>query len=200
MIASVGVKRDLDLPCDPSACQFVSEERERFEVLLEEVRGQFGVVADGHRSLNEKFDRLEGKVDLLAEDMSLVKMDVNVLKVRVGKIEHHLGLNGTGPTPRRKPTRVVAMNTSPKRSTTPSTSDSTGQGEQGAGPQSSGQEKQFSKESQEPSPQVGAHGHSLGQVMQLSSQSHIPLPQTGGQSAGQLQLSSTKGSHVPLPQ
>jgi hypothetical protein len=83
----------------------VSEERARFEVLLEEVRSQFGVVADGHRGLNEKFDRLEGKVDRLAEDLSLVKLDVNSVKVRVGKIEHHLGMNGAGPAPRRKPTR-----------------------------------------------------------------------------------------------
>ena len=54
--------------------------------------------------------------------------------------------------------------------------------------------------SQKPSPQKEQEPHSLGQEKQSSSQSQVPLPHTGGQSVGQLQLSSTKGSHVPLPQ
>jgi predicted nuclease with TOPRIM domain len=90
----------------------VSEERLRFEVLLDETQGQFGVITDGHTALNEKFDRLEGKVDRLDTKVDGLEIKVDVLhadlttvKVRVGKIEHHLGVNGAGPAPARKSTR-----------------------------------------------------------------------------------------------
>ncbi len=89
-------------------------------MLLENIQTQVGVIADGHVALNHKFDRLERKVDGLVEDVAILKTDVAVLKTdvailktdvaalnkRVGRIEHHLGLNGT-PKPRqpRRPTR-----------------------------------------------------------------------------------------------
>jgi hypothetical protein len=70
------------------------EERARFEVLLENIQTQVGVIAEGNVTLNHKFDRLERKVDGLVEDVAVLKTDVAVLTTRVGKIERHVGLNG----------------------------------------------------------------------------------------------------------
>jgi hypothetical protein len=91
-------------------------ERQRFEVILESIESKIGASADGHAALNEKFDRLEGKVDVLSDDMALVKVRVGHIETRVGKIEtrvakieHHLGngvSNGRARKPAaRKPTR-----------------------------------------------------------------------------------------------
>lgn len=100
--------------CSPSgSIGNVSDERTRFEVLLEEVRSQFGVLADGQESLRQLIDanhvEVTGKIDALATEIAVVKLDVGAvkgdvaaLKVRVGKIEHHIGMNGAAPPPAAK--------------------------------------------------------------------------------------------------
>ena len=73
-----------------------SGERTRFEVILESIENKIGVLANGHLALNDKFDRLEGKFDRLSEDVALIKF-------RVQKIEHHVGLNGVAKARTTKP-------------------------------------------------------------------------------------------------
>ena len=78
-------------------------ERARFEVILESIETKMGVLADGHLALNEKFDRLEGKVDRLSDEVALLRMDLGSVKHRVEKIEHHVGLNGVSKARTKKP-------------------------------------------------------------------------------------------------
>lgn len=67
-------------------------EKERFEVLLEEVRHELRVVAEGHGTLDQKIDRmaqelsmgqagLDQKIDLMAQALSK-KMDVGFAEAK----------------------------------------------------------------------------------------------------------------------
>ena len=69
-----------------------SSEQERFEVLLEEVRHDLRVVAEGHGVLDRKIDRvsqelsmgqagLDQKIDLMAQALSK-KMDIGFAQVK----------------------------------------------------------------------------------------------------------------------
>lgn len=84
-----------------------SRERERFEVILESIETQIGILADGHLALDEKFDRLENKVDQLSSEVTFLRVDLGTvehrvenIEHRVENIEHHLGLNGVSKTRR----------------------------------------------------------------------------------------------------
>jgi hypothetical protein len=93
------------------------EERARFEILLEDIRTSVGVIAEGHTVLVRKIDGVADDVAVLKTDVAVLKTDVAVLKTdvavlktdvtvlktdmvgvksRLGRIEHHLGLNGAG--------------------------------------------------------------------------------------------------------
>jgi hypothetical protein len=42
--------------------------------MIESVRDDVRMIADGHLALNDKFDTLEGRVDVLTEDVALLKV------------------------------------------------------------------------------------------------------------------------------
>ena len=73
-------------------------EKERFEVLLEEIKGGVKVVADGHgvirnemkrmeERLTEKISFVDGKVDFLAADVRALKQDVAEVKTDLAKVK-----------------------------------------------------------------------------------------------------------------
>ena len=62
-------------------------ERERFEVLLENVNSSLRLVAEGHSALNDKFDGLDKKVDSIDKKVDGVVMDVAVLKADVAVLK-----------------------------------------------------------------------------------------------------------------
>jgi hypothetical protein len=95
--------------CQASISCVSRGERERFEVILESIETKIGILADGHLALNEKFDRLEGKVDRISEEVVLLHTDLASVKHRVENIEHHLGLNGVSKAGARTPTRRRAQ-------------------------------------------------------------------------------------------
>lgn len=79
-------------------------ERERFEVLLEEVRSGIKLIAEGHQTLNDKVDgiaeghrTLNDKVDEIALDFTMLKKDIRIVK-------DHLGLNGATPPAKARKT------------------------------------------------------------------------------------------------
>jgi len=99
-------------------------------VLLEEIRSQFRVFGEalqGNREvLGEKIDRLDTRlshvelhvsvlrtdvgilktdVGSLKSDVAVLKDDVSDVKIRLERVEHHLGLNGASPKASRKPRR-----------------------------------------------------------------------------------------------
>ena len=68
------------------------------------MRAPMPIGAEGHGVLNEKFDRLDRKVDGIADDVSVLKTDVSMLKTDVSAlkkdmriVKDHLGLNGATP-------------------------------------------------------------------------------------------------------
>jgi hypothetical protein len=83
----------------------VSDDKERFEVLLEEIKGQFQLIADGHKSLRE--DMAAG-FSQVHQSLDSVDARVGRLEADVYRIKDHLELNGTAKrsrgkkTPRRK--------------------------------------------------------------------------------------------------
>ena len=89
-------------------------ERARFEVILESIETKIGVLADGDLALNEKFDRLQGKFDQLSDDVAVLHTDLSSVKLRVGKIEHHLGLNGVAQPRVTRPTAKKATRRKPR--------------------------------------------------------------------------------------
>ena len=73
-------------------------EKERFEVLLEEIKGGVKAVADGHgvirnemkrmeERLTEKISFVDGKVDFLAADVRALKQDVAEVKQDVAEVK-----------------------------------------------------------------------------------------------------------------
>lgn len=89
---------------------------QHFTVLLEQIRDHVGLIADGHKALNEKVDTMAGElaearediagvkldVSVLKRDVSALKVDVGGLKLDVHAVKDHLGLNGTT-RPKRTP-------------------------------------------------------------------------------------------------
>ena len=77
-------------------------ERARFEILLEDIRTQVGVIADGHLGLSERMDgfdrhlhafeqRVDRRFDAIAVDLADVKRDVSVLKTDVSVLKTDVG-------------------------------------------------------------------------------------------------------------
>ena len=105
------------------------EQTQRTNVLLAALHSKVDTLVEGQTELfarsdrhearfdqmDARFDRLEWKVDAIAGDVSVLKTDVAVLKSdmadvrgRLGRVEHHIGLNGAKPSKRkstRKPKR-----------------------------------------------------------------------------------------------
>lgn len=92
-----------------------SEDRARFEVLLEDIQTKVNVIAEGQVANTERLDalsadtaeikqRVEGleiKTDVVAKRVDGLVDDVADVKERVVRIENHLGLNGA-PTKRTR--------------------------------------------------------------------------------------------------
>ena len=53
-----------------------SNEKERFEVLLEEIRSQLKLALDGITSLSERMDRLEHRMERLEQNVQLLQSAV----------------------------------------------------------------------------------------------------------------------------
>src|SRR5688572_25988271 len=68
-----------------------SAEQQRFEVLLERIDAKVNAIAEGQEATNDGMHRVETKVDGLAEEVALVKMDVGAMKGRLGRIEVDVG-------------------------------------------------------------------------------------------------------------
>ncbi|MSP60425.1 MAG: PAS domain S-box protein [Myxococcales bacterium] len=76
--------------------------RARFEVLLERIETKIEVLAEGQATLGSNFNGLarnfgilSATVDRLVDGQARLETDMTTLKTKVGKIEHHLGMNGT---------------------------------------------------------------------------------------------------------
>lgn len=89
----------------------MTEERARFEVLLENVQREMRVIAEGHGALaeglgalTERLDRIETKVDTVERKVDTLAGDLHGVQGRLKRIEGHLQLNGS--SPRRKATRA----------------------------------------------------------------------------------------------
>lgn len=105
------------------------EERERFEVLMEDVQTSVKVIAEGHSALvehlermNSRFDRLETRFDGLETRFDRLETRVSGLEVfasdaqqRLKRIEGHLELNGSNGSSRSNPRRTATRDAPPKR-------------------------------------------------------------------------------------
>ena len=72
-------------------------ENGRVEILLEDIRSNVQLLAEGHGALVEEVRTLNGKVDGIAADVGVLKIDVGSLNQRMHRVEGHLGLNGAPP-------------------------------------------------------------------------------------------------------
>lgn len=112
------------------------EERERFEVLMEDVQTSVKVIAEGHIALvehlermNSRFDRLETRFDGLETRFDRLETRFDGLEMRVSglevfasdaqqrlkRIEGHLELNGSNGSSRSNPRRTATRAAPPKR-------------------------------------------------------------------------------------
>jgi hypothetical protein len=101
----------------------MTEERTRFEVLLENIQSNVQVIAEGHGALVERLDRMELKFECRFDQFErrFDQLDVRVqglegfasdAQQRLQRIETHLELNGSShASPPKRATRDAA----PKR-------------------------------------------------------------------------------------
>lgn len=85
----------------------MSEERGRFEVLLENLQTSVNVIAEGHGALVERLDRMESRFESRFDGLE-TRLEVFAIDAqrRLKRIEGHLQLNGSnGSHPQRKVTR-----------------------------------------------------------------------------------------------
>jgi hypothetical protein len=75
-------------------------EKQYFEILLEEIKGNVQLVLEGHGLLVDRMDRIESRLDSMAADIKETKNNVGFLlskddkqDTRLDKIEHILGKN-----------------------------------------------------------------------------------------------------------
>ena len=79
----------------------MASEKERFEILLEEVRDKVQLVSEGHGTirnemrqmeerLSEKISLVDGKVDFLGAEVRGIKTELKEVKKKVDKIDHTL--------------------------------------------------------------------------------------------------------------
>ena len=64
-----------------------TEERARFEILLENIQRNVMVIAEGHVALNERLDRIETKLDRLEVKVDRLEIRMNGLEIRVTALE-----------------------------------------------------------------------------------------------------------------
>jgi hypothetical protein len=83
-----------------------SEERNRFEVLLEDVLTRVKAVAEGHGALVQRFDRLDVSFEKLDKKVDTVELFAIDAQRRLKRIEGHLQLNGTHRSSPRPPRAV----------------------------------------------------------------------------------------------
>jgi len=84
-------RRDLLLwgaPFCVSIARVSSSEREQFTVILESIETQIKVLADGHLSLNEKFDRVDNKVDRLDDRLVRVEDRLTGVENKVNRLDN----------------------------------------------------------------------------------------------------------------
>jgi len=98
------------------------EERERFEVLMEDVRTSVKVIAEGHSALVERLDRMNSKFDGLETRFDGLEMRLEVFasdaQQRLKRIEGHLEVNGSNSSngsSRSNPRRTATRDAPPKR-------------------------------------------------------------------------------------
>ncbi|HEX2687980.1 MAG TPA: hypothetical protein VHN14_15235 [Kofleriaceae bacterium] len=70
----------------------MTEERTRFEMLLESIETQVKVIAEGHGALVERLDRIETKVDVLEAKADGLEVFASDAQGRLKRIETHLQL------------------------------------------------------------------------------------------------------------
>ena len=91
-----------------------TEERARFEVLLENIQRSVQVIAEGVAIVDRldridlRLERVENRVDSLERTIDVFEKSVNArfkgVETRLERIEHHVGLNGRPSVePKRKP-------------------------------------------------------------------------------------------------
>lgn len=93
-----------------------TEERVRFEVLVESLQRDMRVIAEGHGALVEgqaalavRLDRFDGRFDKLEMKVDTLGGDMQGVQGRLKRIEAHLKLNGSSPGPK------ATSNPTPKR-------------------------------------------------------------------------------------
>lgn len=114
----------------------MSEERERFEVLMEDVQTSVRVIAEGHIALVEHLERMNGRFDRLETRFDRLETRVGGLETRfdgletrfsglevfasdaqqrLKRIEGHLELNGSNGSKGSNPRRAATREAPPKR-------------------------------------------------------------------------------------
>lgn len=94
----------------------MTEDRTRFEVLLENIQTSVTVIVEGHGALVERLDRMErrfeSRFDRLEAKVDGLEVFANDAKQRLDRIETHLQLNGSSHS---RPPRKATSAASPKR-------------------------------------------------------------------------------------
>jgi chromosome segregation ATPase len=66
------------------------KEKERYEVLFEEVKGMFDVLAEGQNVLVAKVDKIDDDIVEMKEDIVEMKEDIVEMNDRLNRVEDHL--------------------------------------------------------------------------------------------------------------
>jgi predicted nuclease with TOPRIM domain len=62
--------------------------KDQFTVVLEQINSKMDLLVEGHLSLGEKQDKLEGKVDGLGNKVERLEIKVSVLDEKVDQLDH----------------------------------------------------------------------------------------------------------------
>ncbi len=60
-------------------------------VLMEEVRSELKIVAEGHGSIVKRLDRVEEGLQVVKEDLKEVKVGLQVVKGQLGQLQDQVG-------------------------------------------------------------------------------------------------------------
>jgi predicted nuclease with TOPRIM domain len=104
---------DLTAHLNKIGVPMMTEERTRFEALLEEIQTHVKVIAEGHGALVQRMDRLEARFGGLETRFDKLEIRFDVLEhrfneftgdtqQRLERIETHLQLNGSSDSPPRQ--------------------------------------------------------------------------------------------------
>jgi DNA anti-recombination protein RmuC len=84
-----------------------SEAEAHLTAVLERMEHNIGVIADGHATLNEKFDTMAGDIVAIKDRLDRVETRLEGFAkktdARLHRIEDHLGLNGASKS--KRPTK-----------------------------------------------------------------------------------------------